>query len=117
VGFEPLVWVLPLAVLVPLLLLGAQRLLAPRRPTAEKGTAYECGVPGLGSAHQRLPIKFYLVAVLFLLFDIEVVFLFPWSVLFSKLGWIGLAQMLIFLGVLELALVYVWLKGALEWEE
>ena len=116
-GFEPLLWVLPLAVLVPLLLLGAQRLLAPRRPAADKLTPYECGVPPLGSAHQRLPIKFYLVAVLFLLFDIEVVFLFPWSVLFSKLGWIGLAQMLIFLGVLELALVYVWLKGALEWEE
>ena len=116
-GFAPLAWVLPLAVLVPLLLLGAQKLLSPRHPNPEKGAPYECGVPGLGSAHQRLPIKFYLVAVLFLLFDIEVVFLFPWSVLFRKLGWIGLAQMLIFLGVLELALVYVWLKGALEWEE
>lgn len=116
-GFEPLAWVLPLAVLVPFLLLGAQKLLAPRRPDPEKATAYECGVPGLGSAHQRMPVKFYLVAVLFLLFDIEVVFLFPWSVLFRKLGWFGLGQMLIFLGVLELALVYVWLKGALEWEE
>ncbi len=116
-GFEPLLWVLPLAIVVPLVLLGAQKLLAPRRPSAEKGEPYECGVPALGSAHQRLPIKFYLVAVLFLLFDIEVVFLFPWSVAFSKLGWIGLTQMLLFLGFLEVALVYVWLKGALEWEE
>ena len=116
-GFEPLAWVLPLAVLVPLLLLGAQKVLAPRRPSAAKEAPYECGVPGLGSAHQRMPVKFYLVAVLFLLFDIEVVFLFPWSVLFRKLGWFGLTQMLIFLLFLELALVYVWLKGALEWEE
>ena len=115
-GYEPLVWLLPLAVLVPVLLFGAQRLLAPRRPDPSKLAPYECGAPPLGSAHTRFPIKFYLVAVLFLLFDIEVVFLFPWSVLCRKLGWIGMVQMLLFLGILEIALLYVWRKGALEWE-
>ena len=93
-----------------------QRFAAPHRPEPEKVSPYECGAPPLGSAHPRMPIKFYLVAVLFLLFDIEVVFLFPWSVLCSRLGWIGLVQILLFLGVLEIALVYVWRKGALEWE-
>jgi len=116
VGFEPVVWLIPLAILVPVALLVVQRLLAPKRPDALKETTYECGAPPLGTAHPRMPIKFYLVAVLFLLFDIEVVFLFPWAVLSSKLGWIGLAQMLIFLGVLEIGLLYVWRKGALEWD-
>ncbi|UCE02526.1 MAG: NADH-quinone oxidoreductase subunit A [Candidatus Latescibacterota bacterium] len=115
-GFAPLIWLLPLAIAVPILLLGVQRLLAPKAQEADKGDPYECGAPPIGSAHQRLPIKFYLVAVLFLLFDIEVVFLFPWSVVFGRLGWIGLTQMLVFLGLLELALVYVWRKGALEWD-
>ena len=115
-GFAPLALLIPIAILVPLLMLGAQRLLAPRRPDAAKGAPYECGAPLLGTAHPRLPIKFYLVAVLFLLFDIEVVFLFPWSVLAQKLGWMGLGQMLLFLGVLEVGLLYVWRKGALEWE-
>jgi NADH-quinone oxidoreductase subunit A len=101
---------------VPALLLGLQRLLAPKRPNAEKLSPYECGAPILGSAHQRLPVKFYVVAVLFLLFDIETVFLFPWSVLFRRLGLFGLVEMSVFLGVLVLGLVYVWRKGALEWE-
>ena len=115
-GFAPLALLVPVAILVPLLMLGAQRLLAPKRPDPTKASTYECGAPLLGTAHPRLPIKFYLVAVLFLLFDIEVVFLFPWSVLASKLGWMGLAQILVFLGVLEIGLLYVWRKGALEWE-
>ena len=115
-GFAPLAILIPLAILVPLAMLGVQRLLAPRRPDAAKTAPYECGAPLLGTAHPRLPIKFYVVAVLFLLFDVEVVFLFPWSVLARDLGWMGLAQMLLFLGVLEVGLLYVWRKRALEWE-
>jgi NADH-quinone oxidoreductase subunit A len=115
-SYLPLAVVIPLAVLVPLLLRGLQRLLAPRRPDPEKLALYECGAPILGSAHHRLPVKFYVVAVLFLLFDIETIFLFPWSVLFRRLGLFGLVEMGIFLGVLVLGLVYVWRKGALEWE-
>ena len=101
---------------MPALLLGLQRLLAPRWPSLEKLSPYECGAPVLGSAHSRLPIKFYVVAVLFLLFDIETVFLFPWSVLYRRLGLFGLVEMGVFLGILVLGLIYVWRKGALEWE-
>jgi NADH-quinone oxidoreductase subunit A len=116
VSYVPLIFVVAFALLLPALLLGVQRLLAPRHPTPAKLEPYECGAPPLGSPHQRLPVKFYLVAVLFLLFDIETVFLFPWSVLFRKLGLFGLVEMGIFLGVLVLGLAYVWRKGALEWE-
>lgn len=101
---------------MPALLLGLQRLLAPSHPSPEKGETYECGAPVLGSAHQRMPVKFYVVAVLFLLFDIETIFLFPWAMLFHRLGWFGLVEMGIFLGVLVLGLIYVWRKGALEWQ-
>jgi NADH-quinone oxidoreductase subunit A len=115
-SYLPLAVLIPLAVVVPVLLRVVQRLLSPRRPDPDKLSTYECGAPILGSAHQRLPVKFYVVAVLFLLFDIETVFLFPWAVLFRKLGLFGLVEMGIFLGVLVLGLVYVWRKGALEWE-
>jgi NADH-quinone oxidoreductase subunit A len=115
-SYLPLAIVIPLAIVVPLALMGLQRLLAPRRPNPEKLETYECGVPPVGSAHQRLPVKFYVVAVLFLLFDIETIFLFPWAVLYRRLGLFGLVEMGIFLAVLVLGLVYVWRKGALEWE-
>lgn len=115
-NYLPLAFVVGLAIVVPAALFGLQRILAPRRPNAEKLETYECGAPILGSAHQRLPVKFYVVAVLFLLFDIETVFLFPWAVLFRELGAFGLVEMAVFLGVLVFGLVYVWRKGALEWE-
>jgi len=116
VSYLPLAILIPLALLVPLMLRVIQRLIAPHRPDPEKLSLYECGAPPLGSAHQRQPVKFYVVAVLFLLFDIETIFLFPWSVLYRRLGLFGLVEMAIFLGVLVLGLVYVWRKGALEWE-
>jgi len=116
VSYLPLAFVIGLALLVPLGLRGAQTLLAPRRPDPAKLTPFECGAPPLGSSHQRLPVKFYVVAVLFLLFDIETVFLFPWAVLYRQLGLFGLVEMGVFLAVLVFGLVYVWRKGALEWE-
>jgi NADH-quinone oxidoreductase subunit A len=115
-SYLPLAIVIPLAIFVPLLLGGVQRLLAPRHPDPAKLEPYECGAPVLGHAHGRSPVKFYIVAVLFLLFDIETIFLFPWAVLYRRLGLFGLVEMGIFLGVLALGLVYVWRKGALEWE-
>jgi NADH-quinone oxidoreductase subunit A len=115
-SYLPLAFVIGLALLVPAGLMGIQALLAPRRPNPLKLTPFECGAPTLGSAHQRLPVKFYVVAVLFLLFDIETVFLFPWAVLFRQLGLFGLVEMGVFLAVLVFGLVYVWRKGALEWE-
>jgi len=88
----------------------------PRRPTARKSQPYESGMRPIGPGTRRVPIHFYLVAVLFILFDIEVVFFLPWAVVFNKLGLFGLIEMLIFIVVLLVGLVYAWKKGALEWE-
>src|SRR5688572_21006213 len=94
----------------------ASRLLGPRRPAASKLDAYECGVPVISSPRQRFSVHFYLAAILFILFDIETVFLIPWAVLFRDLGFPGLVEMGIFLGVVGFGLVYIWRRGALEWE-
>jgi len=99
------------------LLIGFSLLFGPNRPNREKGSTYECGVdPMIGDARTRFSIKFYVVAVLFLLFDIEVVFMYPWAILLRKLGLLGLIEMMTFLLVLVVAFVYIWRKGALNWE-
>ena len=81
-----------------------------------KDTPYESGIIPTGDARQRFSVKFYLVGMLFILFDIEAIFLYPWAVAFKPLGWFGLWEMLVFIGVLVVGLAYVWGKGALEWE-
>ena len=91
-------------------------LLGPHRGNVQKGEAFECGNPPSGSAWGRFSVKFYLTAILFIVFDVEVVFLYPWAVLFRRLGWFGFAEMLVFVAVLAIALLYVWRKGALEWD-
>jgi NADH-quinone oxidoreductase subunit A len=88
----------------------------PKRPTARKGEPYESGMRTLGPAVRRLPVRFYLIAVLFILFDIEVVFFLPWAVVFRQLGAFAFVQMLVFVGILLVGYVWVWKKGALEWE-
>ena len=98
------------------LMVGLGRLLGPHTDNAVKGDAFECGNPPTGSAWGRFSVKFYLTAILFIVFDVEVVFLYPWAVMFRRLGWFGLAEMLVFVAVLGLALLYVWRKGALEWD-
>jgi NADH-quinone oxidoreductase subunit A len=90
--------------------------LGPRNPTAEKVQPFECGNDSDGAGHTRMNVKFYLTAILFVVFDIEVVFMYPWATLFRDLGWAGFATMLAFIGSLLIALVYCWKKGALEWE-
>ena len=89
--------------------------LGPRNPTPEKLAPYECGMPPVGDAHERQSVKFYLVAMIFLLFDIEVAFLYPWAMALRDLGWNGLAQVVLFMGLLLAGYVYVWRKGALDW--
>lgn len=96
-------------------------LLAPRRPTAIKGQPFECGIPSTGAVGAHYSVRFFLVAVLFLLFDVEAVFLFPWAVVFRDFlkqgaGVFLLVEMSVFLGILLLGLFYVWKKGALRWE-
>ncbi len=101
---------------VALLVLGA--LLGPRRPgpDSEKLSPYECGFEAFEDARMRFDVRYYLVAILFIAFDLEIAFVFPWAVIFRQLGVVGLVEMGIFLGLLVLGFVYVWKKGALEWE-
>jgi NADH-quinone oxidoreductase subunit A len=86
------------------------------RPTPPKMEPYESGVWTIGSTRERVPIRYYLIAMLFILFDIETVFLFPWAVVYRRLGTFGLIEMLVFVGVLGAGLIYAWKRGALEWE-
>ncbi len=89
--------------------------LGPHKPTPEKSAPYECGMPAVGDARERQSVKFYLVAMIFLLFDIEVAFLYPWAMALRDLGWTGLVQVVLFMALLLAGYVYVWRKGALDW--
>src|SRR6476619_2993453 len=89
--------------------------LGPSKPSPEKSAPYECGMPAVGDARERQSVKFYLVAMIFLLFDIEVAFLYPWAMALRDLGWNGFVQVLLFMGLLLAGYVYVWRKGALDW--
>jgi len=90
-------------------------LLGPRNPTPEKAAPYECGMPPVGDARERQSVKFYLVAMIFLLFDIEVAFLYPWAMALRDLRWAGYVQVVLFVALLFAGYVYVWRKGVLDW--
>ncbi|HEY3249344.1 MAG TPA: NADH-quinone oxidoreductase subunit A [bacterium] len=105
-----------LAVALVVVLLGAHAVLGGRKPLPGKGAPYESGVWPIGSARERVPIRYYLIAMLFLLFDIEAVFMYPWAVVARSLGRFGLAEMMTFIGVLGIGFVYAWKRGALEWQ-
>lgn len=89
--------------------------LGPKHPTPEKSAPYECGVPPVGDARERQSVKFYLVAMIFLLFDIEVAFLYPWTMALRDLGWMGFFQIVVFIALLLGGYVYIWRKGVLDW--
>ncbi len=93
------------------------RLLGPKNPTPEKQAPYECGMPAVGDARERQSIRFYVIAMIFLLFDIEVAFLYPWAMSLRSLGWVGYFQVVVFTLVLCAGYVYVWKKGALDWSQ
>jgi NADH-quinone oxidoreductase subunit A len=90
-------------------------ILGPKKPTPEKLAPYECGMPPVGDARERHPVKFYLVAMIFLLFDIEVAFLYPFAMAVRDLRWMGFVQILVFFAILLAGYVYVWRKGVLDW--
>jgi NADH-quinone oxidoreductase subunit A len=96
-------------------MIGLSVLLGPKNPTPEKLAPYECGMPAVGNARERQSVKFYLVAMIFLLFDIEVAFLYPWAVSLRDLGWSGFVQIVTFFLILMVGFVYVWRKGVLDW--
>ena|SRR3990170_8026161 len=105
-----------LATIVALIAIGLGTLFGPRKQSEAKSMPYESGMNPYGEGTRRMPIRFYLIAVLFILFDIEVVFFLPWAVVFRQLGLFGLFEMVIFIGILLVGYIYAWKKGALEWE-
>jgi len=115
-AYLPLLVLLVVAGAVVVAMIGLSVLLGPKRPTPAKLDVFECGARPLDSPRRRFSVKFYLVALLFLLFDIEVVFLYPWAVLFRELGLFGLVEMAVFILIMGAGLLYVFARGALEWE-
>ena len=114
--FAPVVSLLVLSIAVSFLIVFMSRLLGPFRPTARKLAPYESGMQPFGAAIRRIPVKFYRVAVLFILFDIEVIFFLPWAVVFRDLRVYGLVVMGVFFFVLTVGFVYEWMVGGLEWD-
>ena len=115
-GYLPIVIFLGIALGFATVLIVAAYLLAPQRPDSEKISAYECGFEAFDDARSRFDVRFYLVAILFIIFDLEVAFLFPWAVALGDIGMLGFWSMMIFLGLLTIGFVYEWKKGALDWE-
>src|SRR5665647_1300298 len=115
-NYLPLVVFIGVASLIGLALLVAPFLVAFQQPDPEKLSAYECGFNAFDDARMKFDVRFYLVAILFIIFDLEVAFLFPWAVAFGKLGATGFWSMVVFLAVLTVGFIYEWKKGALEWD-
>lgn len=114
--FFPLLALLVVAGGFGVAVISLSHFLGPRRPTRMKGMSYECGIDPVGDARLRFSVKYYVIAMLFILFDIEAIFLFPWAVMFQQLKLFGLIEMLTFLGFLFVGYVYLLRRGALEWD-
>ena len=115
-SYAPILILLGVSVMNALGILLLTHLVSPYRPTPAKQDPYESGMIPLGNTRERFSVKFYMVAILFIVFDIETVFLIPWAVWFRKLGLFGFIEMLVFMIVLLVGFIYIWKKGALEWE-
>lgn len=113
--YLPIIVFLGICLVIGLGLLVAPFVVAYKAPDTEKLSAYECGFNAFDDARMKFDVRFYLVAILFIIFDLEVAFLFPWAIAFKQLGWFGFSSMMIFLGVLTIGFIYEWKKGALEW--
>jgi NADH-quinone oxidoreductase subunit A len=104
-----------IALVFPAIILILARLIIPRKPSPIKNDIYECGLEATGNSWIQFRVQYYLFALIFVIFDVETVFLFPWAVSYGVLGWFALVEMLIFVGLLVIGLIYAWRKGALEW--
>ncbi len=114
--YLPILLFLFVATVIAVALLTIGWLLGPRRASAEKLSPYECGFEAFEDARMKFDVRYYLVAILFIIFDLEIAFLFPWAVVFKDIGLSAIVAMAIFLGILVIGFVYEWKKGALEWE-
>lgn len=115
-AYLPILIFLAVGVGLAVVLLGLGLLMAPRRPDAEKDSPFECGFEAFEDSRMQFDVRYYLVAILFIIFDLEIAFLFPWAVVLDKIGSTGLWAMSVFLGILVIGFIYEWKKGALEWE-
>jgi len=115
-GYLPLVVFIGVALAIGAALMIAPFLLAVNNPDPEKVSAYECGFNAFDDARMKFDVRFYLVSLLFIIFDLEIAFLFPWAVVFKEIGAFGFWSMMVFLGVLTIGFIYEWRKGALEWD-
>jgi NADH-quinone oxidoreductase subunit A len=114
--YFPIMFFIVLALVFGIWTLVVSSLLQPKYPEPEKLTVYECGSEPFSDARMPFPVRYYIFAMLFVIFDIEVIFLYPWAVVFTKIELIGLIEMLVFIGLFLVAYVYAWRKGALEWD-
>jgi NADH-quinone oxidoreductase subunit A len=115
-SYLPIAIFIGIALVIGIALLVAPFVVAFKAPDSEKLSAYECGFNAFDDARMKFDIRFYLVSILFIIFDLEVAFLFPWAVSFGAVGWFGFWSMMVFLAVLTIGFIYEWKKGALEWE-
>jgi len=114
--YWPIAILIAVTVIIGVIAITLGRFFGPRRPTDKKAMPYESGMNPIGPGTRQMPVRFYIMAVLFILFDVEAIFLFPWAVVFKKLGVFGLIEVAVFIILLLVGFVYVWKKGALEWE-
>lgn len=114
--YAPIGIMMTLAIIFGIVLANINKWIGPRRPNDEKLSTYESGMEPVKTARERFSVKFYLVAMLFIVFDIEIVFMYPWAVKFKELGLFGFVEMLIFISILLVGFLYIWRKGALKWD-
>ena len=114
-GYLPIFLFLVLAIAFPVIGLMAGKLIRPSSPTRLKLEAYECGIEAVGNSRGRYAVRFYIISILFVVFDVETVFLFPWAVRYRQLGWFGVAEIAVFLAILIVGYLWAYKKGALEW--
>ena len=114
--YLPILIFLGIAIALSVVMVGMSYVMAPQRPDSEKLSQYECGFDAFGDTRGRFDVRFYLVTLLFIIFDLEVAFLFPWAAVLGDIGLFGFWSMMIFLAVLTVGFIYEWRKGALEWE-
>ena len=114
-AYLPVLIFLVVAISLPVVGLGVGRLIRPFRPSSAKLSPYECGIEPETDARSRISVRYYIIAILFVIFDVETIFLFPWAIIYGDLALFGLIEMFIFLGILIVGYFYVWKKGALEW--
>jgi len=114
-GYLPIFIFLVVAILFPVVALVAAKLVRPSAPFSTKLEAYECGIKAASDARGRYTVRFYIIAILFVIFDVETIFLYPWAVYYKALGWFGVAEVLVFLAILVVGYVWAYKKGALEW--